>query len=92
MDGNAHRGAHELPDTPPADPRAHIDWMGEKARKVGHDLNNCLGIVSGRSELVLMHLDQGNVEKARGGVEVILGQMDRMKELSDLLRNLRHAK
>jgi hypothetical protein len=35
-----------------------------------------------------MHLDRGNVESARKGVDVILGQMDRMKALSDELRDL----
>jgi hypothetical protein len=38
---------------------------------------------------MLMHLDRGNPEAARKGVEVILGQMEKMKSLSDQLRNLR---
>jgi signal transduction histidine kinase len=63
-------------------------WMGQEARRIGHDLNNCLGVVGGRAELLRMHLDRGNVESARKGVDVILGQMDRMKALSDELRDL----
>lgn len=69
---------------------ARVDAMGEAARRIGHDLNNCLGIVGGRAELVLMYLDSGKIDGARQGVQVILEQMDRMKRLSDEIRNLRH--
>ncbi len=68
---------------PGADPAG---WMGQEARRIGHDLNNCLGVVSGRAELLRMHLDRGNLDGARKGVDVILGQMERMKTLSDELR------
>jgi hypothetical protein len=77
-----------LPPAGPAEDRA--GRMGEEARRLGHDLNNAIGVVSGRAELLLMHLDRGNVDGARKGVEVILGQMDKLKNLSDSLRGLRH--
>lgn len=63
--------------------------VAEEAGRIGHDLNNCLGVVSGRAELIRMHLDRGNPDGVRKGIEAILGQMDRMKELSDELRALR---
>ncbi|MGQ0720692.1 MAG: hypothetical protein ACT4PE_03845 [Candidatus Eiseniibacteriota bacterium] len=63
--------------------------VAEEAGRIGHDLNNCLGVVSGRAELIRMHLDRGNADGARKGIEAILGQMERMKELSDALRELR---
>jgi hypothetical protein len=56
--------------------------VAEEAGRIGHDLNNCLGVVSGRAELIRMHLDRGNAEGARKGIEA-------MKELSDALRELR---
>jgi hypothetical protein len=62
----------------------------EAARELGHDFNNCLGIVSGRAELISMYLSKGNLEGVKKGVDVILRQMDRMKELTDALRNLRN--
>jgi len=74
--------------TPAAADRA--ERLGEEARRIGHDLNNCLGVVGGRAELVRMQLERGNVEAARKGLDVILAQMDRMKQLSDALRELRH--
>lgn len=64
--------------------------LGEEARRIGHDLNNCLGVVGGRAELVRMQLDRGDVGAARKGVDVILTQMERMRRLSDALRELRH--
>jgi len=67
-----------------------MDAMGEEARRIGHDLNNCLGIVGGRAELALMYLESGKVDAARQGVQVILDQMERMRQLSDEIRNLRH--
>jgi signal transduction histidine kinase len=63
--------------------------VAEEAGRIGHDLNNCLGVVSGRAELMRMHLERGNAEGVRKGIEAILGQMERMKELSDALRELR---
>ena len=65
-----------------------VERMQENARRIGHDMNNCLGIVGGRAELLVMHLDRENLEGARKGVDIILGQMDRMKELSGSLRDL----
>jgi signal transduction histidine kinase len=55
---------------------------------MGHYLKNGLGVVGGRAELLRMHLDRGNLDGALKGVDVILGQMERMKALSDELRNL----
>ncbi len=63
--------------------------MESAARDIGHDLNNCLGIIGGRAELVLMYLEQGRIDGARKGVEVVLGQVERMKELTDSIRELR---
>lgn len=78
------------PDAAGATPgEDRVQRMSRIARELGHELNNCLGIVSGRAELLLMHVERGNVDGARKGVEVILKQMDRMKELSDSLRELR---
>jgi nitrogen-specific signal transduction histidine kinase len=76
---------------PPGDGDDAARRMSEEARKIGHDLNNCLGIIGGRTELMAMYLDQGKIDAARRGVDVILGQMDRMRELTDRLRNLRDA-
>jgi signal transduction histidine kinase len=82
MDGNA--------DARPAAPAERAERMGEEARRIGHDLNNCLGVVSGRAELMQMHLERGNADGVKKGIDAILGQMERMKELSDSLRELRH--
>ncbi len=62
--------------------------MRKAATEIGHDMNNCLGVVSGRAELVLMYLDKDRVDGARKGVEVILAQVERLRELSDALRDL----
>lgn len=70
-------------------PTDRAERLGEEARRIGHDLNNCLGVVGGRAELMLMHLERGDSGAVRKGVEAILGQMERMKELSDSLRVLR---
>ena len=64
--------------------------MGEEARRIGHDLNNCLGVIVGRAELARLHLDRGNVDGVRKGIDVILGHSERIKQLADQLRNLRH--
>jgi signal transduction histidine kinase len=82
MDGNTEARADS--------PAERAERMGEEARRIGHDLNNCLGVVSGRAELMQMHLERGNVDGVRKGLDAILGQMARMKELSDSLRELRH--
>jgi hypothetical protein len=37
-----------------------------------------------------MYLDSGKTDGARQGVQVILDQMERMKGLSDEIRNLRN--
>ena len=66
--------------------------IGKAAREIGHDLNNCLGVVGGRAELVLMYLDKGNSDGARKGIDVILAQMERMKGLTDALRDLDPAR
>lgn len=79
--------SHENGSAPGGGPLAAD--IAKEAGRIGHDLNNCLGVVGGRSELVLMHLDRGNLEGIRKGVDAILGQMERMKELSDELRGLR---
>lgn len=63
--------------------------MSLKARQIGHDLNNCLGVVSGRAELAMMQLDRGNLDGARKGVQTILDQMDKMSGLADSLRRLK---
>lgn len=68
---------------------AHIRPFGEVAAEIGHELNNQLGIVSGRAELARLYLDRGRVEDVRAGVDVILRQMDRMRLLSERLRGMR---
>jgi hypothetical protein len=86
----ADRGTPDAgPATPPLD---RADWMGEEARRIGHDLNNCLGVVGGRAELMAIYLQRGKTEDVARGVEVILGQIERMRELSERLRNLRHGR
>jgi signal transduction histidine kinase len=64
--------------------------LGEEARRIGHDLNNCLGVISGRAELARIHLDRGDADGARRGLEIILAQAERIKKLADELRELRH--
>ena len=65
-----------------------VERMSLRAREIGHDLNNCFGIVGGRAELALVQLDRGNVEAARKGVQTILDQMEKMNALADALRRL----
>ncbi|MEZ5063135.1 MAG: hypothetical protein R3B81_00280 [bacterium] len=77
--------------TPPPASDDRATRMGEEARRIGHDLNNVLGVIGGRAELLRMHLDRGNVDGARKGVDVILEQMDRLRQLSDEIRDLRHT-
>ena len=64
--------------------------LGEEARRIGHDLNNSLGVIIGRTELARMHLERGNVDGARKGFEIILSQAERIKLLADELRDLRN--
>lgn len=63
--------------------------FGEIAGEIGHELNNQLGIISGRAELARMHLDRGRVEDVRAGFDIILRQIDRMRLLSERLRGMR---
>ena len=63
--------------------------FSEIAGEIGHELNNQLGIISGRAELARMHLDRGRVEEVRAGFEIILRQIDRMRLLSERLRGMR---
>jgi C4-dicarboxylate-specific signal transduction histidine kinase len=65
--------------------------FGEIAAEIGHDLNNHLGIVSGRTELARMHLQRGRTEDVQAGLEVILRQMDRMRLISERLRGMRQS-
>jgi signal transduction histidine kinase len=65
-----------------------VPGEGRSARQIGHDLNNCLGVVGGRAELARLHIERGNLDGARKGLEVILGQIERMKELTDALRGV----
>ncbi len=69
-----------------------VNRMAERARQVGHDLNNCLGVVGGRAELIAMYLGRGNSEGAQKGIDVILQQMAKMQELTDQLRTLEDTK
>ena len=64
--------------------------LGEEAGRIGHDLNNCLGVIMGRAELARMHLERGNPDGTRKGLEAILSQSERIKRLVDELRGLRH--
>ncbi len=79
--------------TPRPEPAGETDRaarLGEEARRIGHDLNNCLGVLVGRAELARLHLDRGNLDGARKGLEVILAHTERIKALADELRALRH--
>lgn len=76
------------PGPPPGD---RAERMGEEARRIGHDLNNCLGVLVGRAELARLHLDRGNLDGVRKGIEVILSHSERIKQLADELRSLRHT-
>jgi C4-dicarboxylate-specific signal transduction histidine kinase len=68
---------------------AEVRSFGEIAGEIGHELNNQLGIISGRAELARMHLDRGRVDDARAGFDIILRQIDRMRLLSERLRGMR---
>lgn len=63
----------------------------DEVRRLGHDLNNCLGVVGGRAELISIYLDRGRLDEVRRGVDVILGQIERMRALIDRLRSLNRA-
>ncbi|HET9885920.1 MAG TPA: hypothetical protein VFR10_00305 [bacterium] len=63
--------------------------FGEIAGEIGHELNNQLGIISGRAELARMHLDRGRIDDVRAGFDIILRQIDRMRLLSERLRGMR---
>ncbi len=65
--------------------------FGEVAAEIGHDLNNHLGIISGRAELARMHLQRGRLDDVQTGVDVILRQMDRMRLIAERLRGMRQA-
>jgi nitrogen-specific signal transduction histidine kinase len=69
-------------------PADRLTALADEARRIGHDLNNCLGVVVGRAELARMHLSRGNEDGARKGIDVILSQTDRMRQLVDELRSL----
>ncbi|HMB71355.1 MAG TPA: hypothetical protein VKU85_18740 [bacterium] len=62
--------------------------MARRARKIGHDLNNSIGVIGGRAELALLQIGKGNPEAARKGIQVILDQIDKMSALTDSLRSL----
>jgi len=68
---------------------SEVRSFGEIAGEIGHELNNQLGIISGRAELARMHLDRGRLDDARAGFEIILRQIDRMRILSERLRGMR---
>jgi signal transduction histidine kinase len=74
---------------PPGPPLDRADRLADEAKRIGHDLNNCLGVVGGRTELLSIYLDRGKVDDMKRGIDVIMGQLERMKELSDELRGLR---
>ena len=80
-------GTQPRPDDPAVLDRAAR--LGEEARRIGHDLNNCLGVIVGRAELARLHLDRGNLDGVRKGIDVILGHSDRIKQLANELRALR---
>jgi hypothetical protein len=65
--------------------------MSLRARQIGHDLNNCLGVVGGRAELALIQLERGNAEAARRGVQTILDQMEKLTAIADSLRRLKES-
>lgn len=64
--------------------------LGEHARRIGHDLNNAIGVLLGRAELMRMYLERGDAEGVQKGIDVILAQVERMKELANEMRGLRH--
>jgi signal transduction histidine kinase len=80
-------GAPNRPEAPAEDREARL---GEDARRIGHDLNNSIGVLLGRAELMRIHLERGDPDGVRKGIDVILAQVERMKELADELRSLRH--
>lgn len=71
----------------PEDPR--VVEILEAARRIGHDLNNVLGILGGRAELLQIHLQKGKPEEAARGAEIILNQVERIRGFSEALRDLR---
>lgn len=66
-----------------------LEHMSRRAREIGHDINNCLGVMTGRAELALMHVDRGNAEKARSGLQTVLEQAEKMTALVASLRTLK---
>ena len=74
----------------PGPPLDRADRVADAARRIGHDFNNCLGVVGGRTELLSIYLERGKIEDVKRGIEVIMGQLERMRQLSDELRGLRH--
>jgi hypothetical protein len=70
---------------------AEVRSFGEIAGEIGHELNNQLGIISGRAELAQLHLERGRMDDVRAGLEIILRQTDRMRLLSERLRGMRGA-
>ncbi len=69
--------------------KPRIRPFGEVAAEIGHELNNQIGIVSGRAELARVFLDRSRTDDVRAGLDVILRQMDRMRVLAERLRGMR---
>lgn len=61
-------------------------WLaakGEMAAEIAHELNNYLAVLSGNSELLEMHLGNGNSEKAGLCVSNIRQSLDRIRVFTD---------
>jgi signal transduction histidine kinase len=63
--------------------------LGEIAAEIGHDLNNLVGVIGGRSELALLQLKRGRAVEAQRCLEVACSQLPRLQLLAERLRGLR---
>jgi signal transduction histidine kinase len=63
--------------------------LGEIAAEIGHDLNNLVGVIGGRSELALLQLGRGRAEEAQRCLEAVRSQLPRLQLLAERLRGLR---
>ena len=56
---------------------------GEMAASIGHELNNYLTIILNNAELLPLHLNKGNLDKASANSKAILESVETMKRFTD---------
>lgn len=57
--------------------------VGEMAASIGHELNNYLTIILNNAELLTLHLNKGNLDKASANSKAILESVETMKRFTD---------